>query len=241
MLGDPLYGEVLYGEDKQNERVYALPERYTDLEKYVPLFIVDISEMDAIYRAQGYEVGKAHALMDSLFDQSVPHLATWDLDHWEQMLAISNPDSVDDETRQILVMEKLAGAQTLTAERIAEIAANVTGEEVTVQEEPEKYKFSILFTSSYGIPNHIKLFKRIVEQLKPAHLQCEFSYRYVIWNELTDKTWADCTEYTWDGLRINEKLPYVSWASLATAVPSWRAVKPNSWNTTTKLEEAMEE
>lgn len=240
MLGDPLYGEVLYGEDKNKERIYELPEQYTDLTKYVPPFIADLGEMAALLKAQGYEVGRAHVLMDSMFDQSVPHLATWDLDHWEQMLDITNPDTVGDETRQILIMEKLAGTQTLTSERIVEIAANVTGEEVSVQEEPAKYKFTVLFTGSYGIPNHVKLFKRIIEELKPAHLGCEFTYRYVIWNELTGKTWTDCTEYTWDGLRINEKIAYVSWASLATALPSWRSIRPNSWNTTTKLEEAME-
>lgn len=239
MLGGPMYGEVLYGEDKNGERIYELPEKYTDLIKYVPPFVADLSEMAALLKAQGYEVGKAHALMDSMFDQSVPHLATWGLGHWEQMLAISIPDSIDDETRQILIMEKLAGAQTLTADRIAEIAANVTGEEVTVQEDAGKYKFTILFASSYGIPNHIKLFKRIIEELKPAHLECEFTYRYVIWNEVSDKTWEDCTAYTWDGLRISEKIPYVSWESLANATPSWRAAKINSWNATTKLEEAM--
>lgn len=239
MLGDPLYGEVLYGEDKETERIYELPESYTNLIKYVPPFIADLGEMAALLKAQGYEVGKAHALMDSMFEQSVPHLATWDLDHWEQMLDITNSDDIDDETRQILVMEKLAGAQTLTAERIAEIAANVTGESVSVQEDVANYKFTILFTSSYGIPNHVKLFKRIIEELKPAHLGCEYTYRYVIWIELLDKTWTDCADYTWDGLRINEKIPYVSWSSLNTAIPSWRAIKPNSWNTTTKLEEAM--
>lgn len=239
MLGNPLYGEVLYGEDKETERIYELPESYTDLIKYVPPFIADLGEMAALLKAQGYEVGKAHALMDSMFEQSVPHLATWDLDHWEQMLDITNSDDIDDETRQILVMEKLAGAQTLTAERIAEIAANVTGESVSVQEDAANYKFTILFTSSYGIPNHVKLFKRIIEELKPAHLGCEYTYRYVVWIELLDKTWTDCADYTWDGLRINEKIPYVSWSSLNTAIPSWRAIKPNSWNTTTKLEEAM--
>lgn len=239
MLGEPLYGDILYGEDKKEEHVYNLPEEYTDLTKYVPPFIAELSEMAALLNAQGREVGRAHAFMDSLFDQSVPHLASWDLEHWEQMLGIENPDSIDDETRQMLIMEKLAGTQTLTAERIAEIAANVTGEAVSVQEDTAKYKFIILFTSSYGIPNHIKLFKRIIAELKPAHLECEFTYRYVIWNELADKLWVNCEEYTWDGLRINEKIPFVSWGSLATAIPSWRAIKPNSWNTTTKLEEAM--
>ena len=239
MLGDELYGEVLYGEDKEKQHIYTLPERYTDLTKYVPPFIQDMDEMAALLNAQGYEVGRAHALMDSMFDQSVPHLATWDLDHWEDMLDITNNDSVSEAVRQALVVERLAGAETLTADRIIQIAANVTGETVLVQEDAANYKFTVMFVGSYGIPAHVKLFKRIIEELKPAHLQCEFTYRYVLWSELAAKTWTDCADYTWDGLRINEKLSYVSWGSLKAAMPSWRAIKPNSWNTTTKLEEAM--
>ncbi len=240
MLGERLYGEVLYGEDRQDERVYTLPERYTDLEKYVPPFVVDIGEMDAIYRAQGYEVGRAHALMDSLFEQSIPHLAWWDLEHWEAMLDIPPGESVSDETRRALIMERLAGAETMTAARIVQLALRITGEEVVVQETPAEYRFTVMFIGAYGIPNHIKLLKRIIEELKPAHLQCDYTYRYVIWDELADRTWTELEAYTWDGLRISTVIPFVSWESLADAMPSWRSLKLESWNTTTKLKEAMQ-
>jgi hypothetical protein len=238
MLGDELYGEVLYGEDKEEQKVYTLPERYTDLTKYVPPFIADMGEMAALLNAQGYEVGRAHALMDSMFDQSVPHLASWDLDHWEQMLGITNNESVSDEVRQSVIIGKLAGADTFTPQKVIEIAKAITGDEVRVDETPAEYKFTVSFIGAYGIPNHILLFKKIIEALRPAHLDWDIQYHYVIWEELT-KNWTDYEAYTWDGLRISQILTFVSWSSLSTAMPSWRSLKSESWNTTTKLKEAM--
>lgn len=238
MFGSNLYGESLYGEELRKQRVYTLPDTFTDITKYVPPYLLEYEELTAVYKAQGYEIGTAHALMDSMFTQTIPSQATWDLDHWEALLGISASEDVDDETRQAIVVEKLAGARTMTSARIVEIAENITGDSVEVRETPEEYKVTVIFTGSYGIPNHIKLFKRTIEELKPAHLVFDYTYHYVIWNSISDKSWDDISIYTWDGLRISEQLSFVSWASLAAVSPSWRSLKVETWNTTTQLEEA---
>ncbi len=240
MFGTTLYGESLYGEELKKQRVYTLPDTFTDLTKYVPPYLPEYEEMAAIYKAQGFEIGTAHALMDSMFTQSIPSQATWGLEHWERLLGISASEDVDDETRQAVVVEKLAGTRTLTAARIVEIAENITGESVVVKEVPEEYKVIVMFTGSYGIPNHVKLFKRTIEALKPAHLVFDYTYHYVTWNDVADKSWDDISKYTWDGLRIGEELSYVSWDSLAAEAPSWRSLKTESWNTTTQLKEAKQ-
>lgn len=238
MQGEFLYGERLYGQDEAEKKAFELPVRFVDLSRYVPPYLPEFEEMTAIYQAQGYEIGRAHALMDSLMEQGIPSLATWDLEHWEKLLALQISEEATDEARRALIIARLSGTETLTPERIERVAKSVTGTEAIVEEVTSEYRFKVIFVGGYGIPNHIKLFRRLLDELKPAHLAYEITYRYVIWNELADKVWDDLTAYTWDGLRINQKIPYVSWDSLAAVQPSWRSLKPNSWNTTTQIKEA---
>lgn len=238
MQGEFLYSEKMYGQDEAEKKAFELPVRFVDLTKYVPPYLPEFEEMAAIYEAQGYEIGRAHALMDSLMEQGIPSLATWDLEHWEKLLALEISEEATDEARRALIIAKLAGTETLTPVRIVQLAQSVTGMEAMVEEVTSEYRFTVIFIGGYGIPNHIKLFRRLLDDLKPAHLAYEITYRYVIWDELAGKIWDDLTAYTWDGLRINQKIPYVSWDSLAVIQPSWRSLRRESWNTVTQIQEA---
>lgn len=51
--------------------------------------------------------------------------------------------------------------------------------------------------SSLGVPANIKELTVAIKEIKPAHLDLIFYYKYRIWRELKPKKWRDLKKYTW--------------------------------------------
>ena len=226
------YGTLLYGSDtaQTDSGTAGKKEYYTDLEKYVPDWLCEYKEMDATLRVQGYEIGRLWHNLDDYFAQTYVGSATWGLSRWEKILGITVNEQMSLDSRRQQIKARLIAAAGCTLERLRTLAEAVTGTDVLVTEDNPNYSFTIFFVGKYGVPNNIRILQEQVERIKPAHLQCIYKYRYVIWNELKDKTWADLTDYTWDAIRVNQKLPYVSWASMVNAGFTVKSIKKYTWN-----------
>lgn len=196
------------------------------------------AEMDVIYTAQGYEIGLARHNLEDLVEQCFVSSATWGLLRWEEVFGVATNMSLSYEQRREIIMAKIRGQGTTTAEMIKGVAEAFSGGEVEVIEDNSNYHFIVRFIGIYGIPRNMQAFISMLEDIKPAHLWYTFSYKYIIWDDLKPKTWNDLRPYTWDGLRIDEITPYVSWNGLKEEGYTWNSLAAYSWNKVKEIEEA---
>lgn len=234
MYGKNKYGESYYGRDPTKEN--SQEEYYIDLKRYVPLFVSEKAEMDALYVAQGYECGLLRYYVADLIDQCFVRTATWGLVRWEQVFGITTNLFLTYEQRREAVIAKIRGQETTTVEVLRRTALAFTGVEAVVVEDYANYWFYIKFVSAYGIPPNIRQLMDAIEEIKPAHLGFSFLYRYVIWNELRPYVWDDLRVYTWAGLRVNRVDRFVRWQNLTDR--SWNGMGIYGWHAVKEIEEA---
>ena len=139
-----------------------------------------------------------------LLNQFFINTATWGLNKWEEMAGIETPTDVDIETRRSNVLAALRSRDTTTVEKIRVVSESYTSGECQVIEDNENYKFYIKFVGEKGIPRRVDELKKSIERIKPAHLDFEFMFSFLIWDEFDsyNKTWDewDRLDLTWDDL-----------------------------------------
>lgn len=236
MYGKNKYGLIKYARDSTPDS--GQTDHYIDLKQYVPPFVYEKKEMDALYTAQGYEVGLARHNLEDLVAQCFIATATWGLLRWEEVFGIATNLSLSYEQRREIIMAKIRGQGTTTVEMIKGVAEAFSGGEVEVIEDNSNYHFIVRFIGIYGIPRNMQAFIGMLEEIKPAHLWYTFDYKYIKWADLKPKTWNDLRPYTWNGLRINEITPFVSWAGLNEEEHTWSSLAAYGWNKVKEIEEA---
>ena len=164
--------------------------------------------------------------------------ATWGLLRWEEVFGIATNMSLSYEQRREIIMAKIRGQGTTTAEMIKGVAEAFSGGEVEVIEDNPNYHFIVRFVGIYGIPRNMQAFITMLEEIKPAHLWYTFDYKYIKWNDLKPRTWNDLRPYTWNGLRVNEITPFVSWNGLQEEEYTWNRLAAYGWEKVKEIEEA---
>lgn len=236
MYGKNKYALIKYARDSTPDS--GQTEYYIDLKQYVPPFVYEKKEMDALYTAQGYEIGLARHNLEELVAQCFVSSATWGLIRWEEVFGVATNMSLSYEQRREIIIAKIRGQGTTTVDMIKGAAEAFSGGEVEVIEDNPNYHFIVRFVGIYGIPRNMQAFISMLEDIKPAHLWYTFDYKYIIWDDLKPKTWNDMRPYTWDGLRVNEITPFVSWTGLNEEEYTWNSLAAYGWNKVKKIEEA---
>lgn len=246
------YGEFQYGSDS-GVQLYGdsdfivtpdTPEAegYTDLERYVPRFITEMTEFHEWYLSQGTEVGSEWELIRII--QKQLHAYTidteWGCVLWEKMLGITASDGDTIDQRRVSIIAKLRTMQTCTPALLKNITEEITGVTCSIIEDFPNYKFTIQFVGQYGVVKGVRTVRQRVEEIKPAHLDYNILFRYVLWRELLPFTWNDISVYTWDGLRIMLVVTRVTWHGILSAPYTWKTIKVQNWTTVTNLEDAKE-
>lgn len=157
-----------------------------ELQSYQPEFYRDVLEMQEILKADAKGLAQEEKdYKEVIANNFLQTLSSWGADRWETILNIDSPSTNLDE-RISLIISKLRGLQKLSATRIKNIALSYQNGEVDVIFENSIIK--IKYISALGIPANFKDFEDVIEQLKPAHLGLNFSFRYRTYGELRSKT-----------------------------------------------------
>ena len=82
---------------------------------------------------------------------------------------------------------------------IKNTAEAFSGGEVEVIENFSDYSFIVKFVGVKGIPKNLALFKKMIEEIKPAHLNYELAFTYTVWSMVmaATNTWDDFSNKTW--------------------------------------------
>lgn len=147
--------------------------------------------------------------IDDVLNQFFVPTATWGLDKWEEELNLESYSGKPEEQRRSRVISKLRGMGTVTVNLIKNVAESYSNGKVEVIEDNPNYTFTIKFVGTMGIPKNMNDLKEAIEEIKPAHLDYDFDYVYLTWNQFDtyNKTWDewDNLNLTWDEFETYEE------------------------------------
>jgi len=199
MYGKNQYGLIQYAQERNSDEEQK--DYYVDLARYAPPFLAEIRELKAIYEAEGYAVGLLEHELSDLLNQCFISTSTWGLTRWEEVYGLVTNMALSYEQRREILVAKLRGQGTTTAQMIQETAETFSGGEIQVIEDNPNYHFIVRFIGIKGIPRNMNAFVSMLEDIKPAHLSYSFEYRYTTWGELINRSWASVSGFTWDSIR----------------------------------------
>lgn len=199
MYGKNQYGLIQYAQEKSTDEEQK--DYFVDIARYAPPFLSEIRELKAIYEAEGYAAGLLEHELSDLLDQCFISTSTWGLTRWEQVYGLATNMALSYEQRREILLAKLRGQGTTTAQMIKETAETFSGGEIEVIEDNPNHHFTVRFIGIKGIPRNMNAFISMLEDIKPAHLAYSFEYRYTTWSELINRSWSSAVGFTWDSIR----------------------------------------
>ncbi len=133
-----------------------------------------------------------------------PDTATWGLAHWESMLGLS-VSAAPVEERRAAVLYRLRSRLAGAAPRIEQIATELVGSQVWIEQIPEEYRV-VLRTDLYGIPNRLPELVQRIKALIPAHISWSFGVRHHTWEEIMGdySAWGNIENVSWTFLAATD-------------------------------------
>ena len=208
-----MYSKKTYGvssyldiEEVKEEQDKIEIKREADLLEYLPSFYHNSDVIKTFMESNSIEVDTLKAYIEDLSKNLYVKSATWGLDLFEEELGLATDKSISYEERRERILAKKRGNGTTTKAMIKNTAEAFSGGEVEVIENFNDYSFVVKFIGVKGIPKNLTLFKNMIEEIKPAHLNYELAFTYTVWSMVmaTDNTWNDFNNKTWVELMTYE-------------------------------------
>lgn len=208
MYSKKIYGVSSYLDipSKHEEDDKVEIKRETDLLEYLPSFYHNSDIIKSFMESNSIEVDTLKAYMNDLIKNLYVKTATWGLDLFEEELGLVTDKSISYEERRERILAKKRGNGTTTKAMIKNTAEAFSGGEVEVIENFNDYSFVVKFVGVKGIPKNLALFKKMIEEIKPAHLNYELAFTYTVWSMVMAKSniWNDFNNKTWVELMAYE-------------------------------------
>ena len=181
-------------------------KREADLLDYLPSFYHNSNIVKSFIDSNSIEANILKDYVEDLNNNLYVKTATWGLDLFEEELGLATDKSISYEERRERILAKKRGNGTTTKAMIKNTAEAFSGGEVEVIENFNDYSFVVKFVGVKGIPKNLTLFKNMIEEIKPAHLNYELAFTYTVWSMVmaTDNTWNDFNNKTWVELMTYE-------------------------------------
>lgn len=175
-----------------------------DVTKLVPPFLLQSQVFQTLYNIENTELNAVENAINDILNQCFIDTATWGLKYWEQLLNISVDENKPAEYRRSVIKSKIRGTGTITVNLIKAVVESYSNGEVTINENVSPYTFEVKFIGAKGIPPNLDDLKKIINEIKPAHLAVQYSFTYTVWNEVKNTTWGNIKIGTWEQLKTRE-------------------------------------
>ena len=174
-------------------------KREADLLDYLPSFYHNSNIVKSFIDSNSIEANILKYYVEDLNNNLYVKTATWGLNLFEEELGLTTDESISYEERRERILAKKRGNGTTTKAMIKNTAEAFSGGEVEVIENFNDYSFIVKFVGIKGIPKNLTLFKNMIEEIKPAHLNYELAFTYTVWSMVmaADNTWNDFSSKTW--------------------------------------------
>ena len=155
------------------------------LMQHMPKYYRDILEIEELQNAIDLQLDELDIMSNEVLKQFFIYTATWSLPIWERIFGLTVGDTTSNlKERRENIISKLRSYGTTTKEMIARVAKAFTNGEIEVIEDNPNYSFTIKFTSIVGIPDNLENFKKVVDTIKPTHLNFNVEFRYNTHNQI---------------------------------------------------------
>ena len=155
-----------------------------------------------LQRVLGEICRRAGEDLDVTLAQLWPQTASgWGLELWETAYGIPVEAGKDTEFRRARVISKLRGQGAPTAELLRAVAASFVNGEVDIEEHNDKSYFVVKFVSTIGVPPNIADLSAAIREIKPAHLDVVYEYRFRTWATVRPYTWGQLKNVTWKSVK----------------------------------------
>ena len=173
---------------------------------YLPSFYHNSNIVKSFMDSNSIEANILKDYVEDLNNNLYVKTATWGLGLFEEELGLVTDKSISYEERRERILAKKRGNGTTTKAMIKNTAEAFSGGEVEVIENFNDYSFIVKFIGTKGIPKNLTLFRKMIEEIKPAHLNYELAFTYTVWSMVmaTDNTWNDFNNKTWVELMTYE-------------------------------------
>jgi hypothetical protein len=202
-----MYSKKIYGvspyldipKKEQDDKEEIEIKRETNLLEYLPSFYHNSDIIKSFMESSSIEADTLKAYVEDLSKNLYVKTATWGLDLFEEELGLITDKSISYEERRERILAKKRGNGTTTKKMIKNTAEAFSGGEVDVIENFNDYSFVVKFVGIKGIPKNLALFKQMIEEIKPAHLNYELAFTYTVWSMVMDKSliWNNINNETW--------------------------------------------
>lgn len=201
-----MYSKKIYGVSpyldipkKEEEKNEIEIKRETDLLEHLPIFYHNSNVIRSFMESNSIEVDTLKAYIEDLSENLYVKTATWGLDLFEEELGLVTDKSISYKERRERILAKKRGNGSTTKAMIKNTAEAFSGGEVEVIENFSDYSFIVKFVGVKGIPKNLALFKKMIEEIKPAHLNYELAFTYTVWSMVmaATNTWDDFSNKTW--------------------------------------------
>lgn len=193
------------------------------LRNLVPREIIEIKDIEEIYKSQQVQLDKSEVDIHDLLNQFSVNTCTWGIVLWEKFIGILSDSSKSLEERKARVLAKIRGQGTTTIEAIKNIC-NAYADNTEVVEHTSEYWFELLLESYNGFLTDIESLYNTITEVKPAHLSVKYkliattkSNFYIGATSFTGET---ITTYPWQETEIESKadiyVPIVNYSNLET-------------------------
>ncbi|CAI3582368.1 conserved hypothetical protein [Clostridium neonatale] len=193
------------------------------LRNLVPREIIEIKDIEEIYKSQQVQLDKSEVDIHDLLNQFSVNTCTWGIVLWEKFIGILSDSSKSLEERKARVLAKIRGQGTTTIEAIKNIC-NAYADNTEVVEHTSEYWFELLLESYNGFLTDIESLYNTITEVKPAHLGVKYKLTAITKSNFyigaTSFTGETITTYPWQETEIESKadiyIPIVNYSNLET-------------------------
>jgi len=183
---------------------------------YLPPVLQKNKVYKAVFNSEEQEMELLQTHLEDVEKQLYIETATWGLSYYEEELGIKTDYTKTYDERRSVVKSMWIGRGKVDRALIKLVAQAYANGKVevdygptiysadTYREDPfiPPYPIIVRFVDVMGVPPRIEDLKSVIEEIKPAHLEVQFQFRYMTWNELDAEnlTWdqLDALNLTWD-------------------------------------------
>ena len=150
---------------------------------------------------------------DSILFESIEDLksqffidtATWGLDNWEKMLSMPT-NTFDYQTRRENIKARIRSKGTTTIKALKNICEAYSNGEVNIIVNHSDNSFTIDFIGSIGIPKAFAELDKVIEEVKPCHLEHKYRFNFNTHSDIARYTHEQLANYTHEEIRNLEEL-----------------------------------
>lgn len=160
---------------------------------------------EEIFTAYGYQLEELELSIDALVNEFFIASATFSLPMWCSFAGIDYDSDLPIDIIRSNILAALKAKETTTVEVIKNIVESYSNGTCEVIEHYGRYQFTIKFVGIVGVPKKIGEIRKIIDKLKPAHLNYDFEFKYITWGDTNEfgkpAKWYKAKGLTWLDVR----------------------------------------